>query len=261
MEEPQISFPDFRLDGRKALVTGAGKGIGRALALGLANAGATVALTGRDMEALQRVAREAEALGTRTHQVMKLDVRETGGLEGRVEECARVMGGLQILVNNAGYEHVCDSLELTPEIWDDIVDTNLKGAFFCARAAAKVMAEGAGGAILNVCSLTSSVGVPTAVPYTSSKTGLLGMTRALAVEWASQSIRVNAIAPGYFHTAMTDPFFQNGDWRERMLAGIPLGRFGHVQDLIGTTLLLCSSAGEYITGQMFNIDGGYLASI
>ena len=169
------------------------------------------------------------------------------------------MGGLDILINNAGYESVSDSFEVTPELWDAIVDTNLKGAFFCAQTAAKAMAGA--GSVVNVCSLTSSVGVPPAVPYTSSKSGLLGMTRALSAEWAPKGIRVNAIAPGYFRTAMTDVFFQNEQWAAGMKAKIPLGRFGHVQDLIGAVVFLCSSAAEYITGQMITIDGGYLASI
>ena len=123
------------------------------------------------------------------------------------------------------------------------------------------MSQAGGGAIVNICSLTSSVGIPTAVPYTSSKSGLLGLTRALAAEWATKRIRVNAIAPGYFRTAMTDVFFQDTQWAESMKAKIPMGRFGHVQDLIGAAVFLCSPAAEYITGQMITIDGGYLASI
>ncbi len=118
-----------------------------------------------------------------------------------------------------------------------------------------------GGSIVNVCSLSSSVGIPTAAPYTSSKSGLLGLTRALSSEWAPKGIRVNAIAPGYFRTAMTDAFFKDTDWAEAMLNKIPLGRFGQVEDLAGAVVFFCSSAAKYITGQMLTIDGGYLASI
>ena len=258
--EPEIIFPDFDLRGQKALVTGASRGIGRALALGLAHAGATVALTGREEETLARVAREIEASGGDA-AIQRIDVTDTGHIRSGIDACVRQLEGLDILVNNAGCESVSDSLEVTPDLWDTILNTNLKGAFFCSQAAAQTMAATGGGAIVNVCSLTSSVGVPTAVPYTSSKSGLLGMTRALASEWAPKGIRVNAIAPGYFRTAMTDVFFQSEAWAESMMTKIPLKRFGHVQDLIGATVFLCSPAAAYITGQMITIDGGYLASI
>jgi NAD(P)-dependent dehydrogenase (short-subunit alcohol dehydrogenase family) len=258
--EPEINFPDFDLRGQKALVTGASRGIGRALALGLAHAGATVALTGREEETLAQVAKEIEASGGDA-AIQRIDVTDTDHIRTGIDACVRQLEGLDILVNNAGYENVSDSLEVTPDLWDTILNTNLKGAFFCSQAAAKTMATTGGGAIVNVCSLTSSVGVPTAVPYTSSKSGLLGMTRALASEWAPKGIRVNAIAPGYFRTAMTDVFFQSEAWAESMMTKIPLKRFGHVQDLIGATVFLCSSAAAYITGQMITIDGGYLASI
>jgi gluconate 5-dehydrogenase len=258
--EMNIEFPEFNLTGRKAVVTGASRGIGRALALGLVNAGATVALTGREEKTLAEVAGEIKTPGGNAI-VLRMDVTDTDDVRQGIDECARRMGGLDILINNAGYESVSDSFDVTSDLWDTILETNLKGAFFCAQAAGEKMAAMGGGAIVNVCSLTSSVGVATAVPYTSSKSGLLGMTRALATEWASRGIRVNAIAPGYFRTAMTEPFFQNEDWAERMKAKIPLARFGHVQDLIGPTVFLCSKAAEYMTGQMITIDGGYLASI
>jgi NAD(P)-dependent dehydrogenase (short-subunit alcohol dehydrogenase family) len=164
-------------------------------------------------------------------------------------------------VNNAGVEEVCDSLAVDEALWDRIVDTNLKGAFFCAQAAARMMAVVGGGAILNLCSLTSEVGVPTAVPYGSSKSGLLGMTRALAAEWAAKGIRVNGIGPGYFRTALTEVFYQDEKWQQAMLAKIPLRRFGRLEDLVGAAVFLCSDAAAYITGQCLYIDGGYLASI
>jgi NAD(P)-dependent dehydrogenase (short-subunit alcohol dehydrogenase family) len=258
--ETKIIFPDFDLGGRKAIVTGASQGIGRALALGLAHAGAEVALTGRKEKNLVEVAEQIKTLGGNA-VVQRMDVTDTDDIRQGIDECTRRMEGLDILVNNAGYENVSDSFEVTSNLWDTILDTNLKGAFFCSQAAGKKMAAVGGGAIVNVCSLTSSVGIATAVPYTSSKSGLLGMTRALATEWASRGIRVNAIAPGYFRTAMTDAFFQNKEWAESMKTKIPLARFGHVQDLIGPTVFLCSKAAEYITGQMITIDGGYLASI
>ncbi|MBW1712160.1 MAG: glucose 1-dehydrogenase [Deltaproteobacteria bacterium] len=258
--EPQLSFPSFSLAGRKALVTGAARGIGRALALGLAQAGAQVAVTDLNEADLQNVVAEIEALGGST-LARAIDVRQVSTIGPAFEACGHALGGLDILVNNAGIEKVCDSLEVDQELWDAILNTNLRGAFFCAQAAGRMMARTGGGAMVNLCSLTSSVGVPTAVPYTSSKSGLLGMTRALAAEWAPKGIRVNGIAPGYFRTQLTEVFYQDEAWCQSMLSKIPMGRFGHVQDLIGTTVFLCSQAAAYITGQLITIDGGYLAAI
>ncbi|MFH1138888.1 MAG: glucose 1-dehydrogenase [Pseudomonadota bacterium] len=258
--EPKLTYPNFSLDGRRALVTGASRGIGRALALGLAQAGADVAVLGREEGTLEAVAAEIVALG-RKAVIRTLDVRDLAAVEPAFKACARDLGGLDILVNNAGTEKVCSSLEVDEDLWDLILDSNLKSAFFCSQAAGRLMTQGGGGAIINICSLTSSVGVPTAAPYTSSKTGLLGLTRALSAEWAAYKIRVNAIAPGYFRTALTEVFFQDEAWRQGMEKKIPWGRFGRLEDLIGAAVFLAGDASSYITGQMLTIDGGYLAAI
>lgn len=251
----------FNLEGRKALVTGASRGIGQALAAALAGAGADVAVTARDVAALEETVAAVEALGRRAVP-LEQDVRDVIGSRLTVEKAADALGGLDILVNNAGYEQVTPSLDIEEEVWDRVVDTNLKGAFFVAQAAARQMqAAGHGGAIINLASLTSYVGVPTAVPYGSSKAGILGMTTALATEWAGLGIRVNAVAPGYFRTAMTDVFYQDAGWQASMLGKIPLGRFGALDDLAGAVIFLASDASAYITGQCIPVDGGYLASI
>jgi NAD(P)-dependent dehydrogenase (short-subunit alcohol dehydrogenase family) len=250
--------PTFSLEGCRALVTGASRGIGLALATGLARFGADVAVTARDPARLEGCAAAIRAMGRRAVPV-PMDTRSVQAVRAGVAEAAAALGRLDILVNNAGMEQVCPSLEVEEELWDRIVDTNLKGAFFCARAAARRM-QGEG-AILNVCSLTSEVGVPTAVPYGSSKAGLLGMTRALATEWAPLGIRVNAIGPGYFRTALTEVFYQDEAWARAMLAKIPQGRFGALDDLVGAAVFLCSDAARYVTGQILYIDGGYMASI
>ena len=251
--------PSFDLEGRKALVTGASRGIGEALAVGLARFGADVALAGRDMGRLDRCAEAVAAAGRRAVPV-EIDVRSVPSVRAGIARAADRLGGLDILINNAGMEEVCPSLEVEEELWDRILDTNLKGAFFAAQAAARLMRAG-GGTIVNVCSLTSAVGVPTAVPYGASKSGLLGMTRALAAEWAPLGIRVNGIGPGYFRTELTEAFYADEGWARAMLAKIPAGRFGDLRDLVGATVFLCSNAARYITGQILYIDGGYLASI
>lgn len=250
----------FSLEGQVALVTGASRGIGLALAKGLAAAGAKVILAGRDPYTLADAQAEIQRAGGLCSTLV-LDVGDASSRERAFAELQQRELRLDILVNNAGVEHVKPSLDLDEATWDLIVDTNLKGAFFCAQAAARIMQATGGGCILNLCSLTSEVGVPGATPYGASKSGLLGMTRALATEWAPLGIRVNGIGPGYFRTELTEVFYQDADWRERMQAKIPLARFGNLDDLAGAAIFFCSPAASYITGQVLYVDGGYLASI
>lgn len=246
----------FSLQGKSAVVTGASRGIGRGIAAALARAGARVALLGRDQATLAAAANEVASAGA--VQIVA-DVSDVSSIGAAFQEISRQFGRLDILINNAGIEQVCPSTDVGEALWDRIVGTNLKGAFFCAQQAATLMSGG--GAIVNICSLTSKVGVPGAAPYGASKSGLAGLTRTLAAEWAPRGIRVNGIGPGYFRTQLTEDFYRDPAWRDAMLNKIPLRRFGEFADLDGAAVFLCSEASAYLTGQILYVDGGYLASV
>jgi NAD(P)-dependent dehydrogenase (short-subunit alcohol dehydrogenase family) len=248
----------FGLSGKIAVVTGASRGIGRSLASALVQAGAGVALLGRDGQALEEA---SAALAAHDGRVMYavVDVGDASSIEAAFDAVMQSMSRIDILINNAGVEQPCPSLDVTPDLWDRIVDTNLRGAFFCAQAAARRMTDG--GSILNLCSLTTEVGVPGAAAYGASKSGLAGLTRTLATEWAALGIRVNGIGPGYFRTALTEPFYQDEHWQRSMLQKIPLRRFGRLDDLAGAAVFLSSDSAAYITGQILYVDGGCLAAL
>jgi NAD(P)-dependent dehydrogenase (short-subunit alcohol dehydrogenase family) len=251
--------PDFSLNGKIAIVTGASRGIGAALATALSQSGASVALFGRDSHALHVLHNSLTDSG-RAVMCAAADITDTASVEACFDRVLERYGRLDILINNAGIEEICSSRNVTEALWDRIMDTNLKAAFFCARAAANRMTGG--GSIVNLCSLTCEIGVPGAAAYGASKSGLASLTRTLAAEWAADGIRVNGIGPGYFRTALTEVFYQDESWQKSMLQKIPMRRFGRLEDdLGGAAVFLCSSAAAYVTGQIIYVDGGYLASV
>jgi 3-oxoacyl-[acyl-carrier protein] reductase len=245
------------LTGKIALVTGAGRGgrgIGRGIALALAKAGADVAITSRtniaDAEAVAVAVRE---LG-RNALAVQCDVSDAESVESAFKLVMETMGRVDILVNNAGITKDTLLLRMSEEQWDSVLDANLKGTFLCTRAAAKIMLKQKSGRIVNITSVNGQVGSPGQANYSASKAGIIGFTKTIAKELASRGITVNAVAPGFIDTQMTD--FIQGDARTEMEKRVPLGRLGSIEDIGNAVAFLASDAAAYITGQTLTVDGG-----
>jgi NAD(P)-dependent dehydrogenase (short-subunit alcohol dehydrogenase family) len=252
-----MAGPSFDLSGKVALVTGGGTGLGKGIALGLAAAGAFTVVAGRRQAPLETAAAEMTEAGGKGAWL-------TGDV-ARVDEAHRLVdavrsrhGRLDILVNNAGINRRGPMLDFSERDWDDVINTNLKGLFFCSQAAALVMKDQGGGRIIHIASLTSERGFPNVAPYGASKAAVAQLTKSMAVEWAPYKITVNAIGPGWFRTDLNDVLFENQEWHQRTLARHPIGRFGVPEDLAGAAVFLASPAADYVTGQVIYVDGGYL---
>jgi 2-deoxy-D-gluconate 3-dehydrogenase len=248
----------FRLDGKVALITGAAQGLGQGMALGLAQAGADiVALDRRDCD-------ETVALVTRLGRhcsQQRVDLREAAATDLResVASAVLAMGRLDILVNNAGIIRRTPAIDFSELDWDDVLHVNLRVVFFFAQAAARVMMKQGGGKIVNVASMLSYQGGVNVPSYTAAKSGVAGVTRALANEWAQHHINVNAIAPGYMATDNTAPIRADAARSQSILDRIPAGRWGTPDDLHGVVVFLASAASDYLHGAIVPVDGGWLA--
>jgi 2-deoxy-D-gluconate 3-dehydrogenase len=247
----------FRLDGRVALVTGATQGLGQGYAIALAEAGADIAAL--DRSDVTETGKAIAALGRRFMPI-RCDLREAS-VEDLQQIVARVvaeMGRLDVLVNNAGIIRRAPAIEFSEKDWDDVLQINLKAVFFLSQAAAKVMAKQGSGKIINVASMLSFQGGILVPSYAAAKSGVAGITRSLANEWAKYNINVNAIAPGYMATDNTAPLRADSSRNQSILDRIPAGRWGTPGDLKGVVVFLASAASDYMHGSIVPVDGGWL---
>jgi 2-deoxy-D-gluconate 3-dehydrogenase len=246
----------FDLTGKRALVTGANTGIGQAIAVALAGAGADVALAGRSepTETLALIA----AAGRRSLNI-KADLSSIAPVQGVVDQVVSGLGGIDILVNNAGIIRRNDLADFTEEDWDAVVDTNLKTLFFLSQSAARHMIAQGSGKIVNIASLLSFQGGIRVPSYAAAKSGVAGVTKAMANELAAKGVQVNAIAPGYIATNNTAALQADETRNRQILERIPTGRWGRPEDIAGTAVFLASPAADYVTGQVLAVDGGWLA--
>jgi len=250
----------FDLTGKIALVTGAYRGLGFAIAQGLARAGATVVLNGRKAELVERSARTLTDAGLNA-TTRVFDVTDGAGVRNAIAAIEALHGRLDILVNNAGIQRRNPLVEFTKADWDDVIATNLTAPFLVSQAALPGMIARGSGKIINIASLMSELARPTVVPYTAAKGGVRQLTRGMAVELAPHNIQVNAISPGYFATEMNRALIDNAEFNAWVCKRTPAGRWGEPSEIAGLAVFLSSAAANYITGQLITIDGGMSVSL
>lgn len=243
----------FSLEGRRVWITGASRGLGRSIATAFARAGARVAVTSRSTRDLDLFLDDHP--GTLALPASVADPDEVRRCAGLIEEA---WGGLDALVNAAGVSPTFRyAADVSDADWANVIDINLSGSFYCCREAGRLMSEGA--SMVNISSIHGQVGMPRLAAYSASKGGVEALTRTLALEFAARGIRVNCLAPGYFETDMTSDLRSSDSWRERLLQGIPMGRFGLPDEVVPTVLFLSSPLSSYMTGSLLTLDGGWTA--
>lgn len=254
-----MNTDSYRLGGRVALITGAGSGLGRQFALTLADAGAEVVLAARRQDKLAETKKLVEDNGGTAH-VVEMDVSDSASVTAAFAELDKQQKAVDILVNNAGINRDGFLAELAEKDWDAVTDTNLKGVFLVAQAAAqRMMKRGKGGSIINIASILGFRVGKALGPYIAAKAGVVHLTKSMALEWSRFGIRVNSIAPGYFPTEINDGFLES-EHGQMLLKAVPMRRAGKMPEIAGPLLLLASDAGSYMTGSNLTVDGGHLCS-
>lgn len=254
-----MSYSKLDLDGRVAVVIGGTSGIGRAIAHGLAEAGADVVCTSRRQDQVDIAAAEIEAKGRRTLRATS-DVSDKDSLEALLGACVSAFGKVDILVNSAGRTKREPTLDLDEETWNEILETNLTGTLRSCQVFGRHMIEKGYGRIVNIASLSTFVSLFEVAAYSASKAAVASLTKSLAIEWAKKGVNVNAIAPGVFRTALNQKLLDESDRGREFLTRTPMGRFGNVEELAGAAVFLASDAASFVTGEVLVVDGGFLAS-
>lgn len=254
-----MGYAPLELNGKVAVVIGGTSGIGRAIAHGLAEAGADVVPTSRRMEQVEQAAREIEERGRRTLRAAS-DVSDRASLENILNESVKVFGKVDILVNSAGRTKRAPTLAFTEEDWGSILETNLTGTLRACQIFGRHMIEREYGRIINIASLSSFVALYEVAAYSASKAAVASLTKSLAVEWAAHGVNVNAIAPGVFRTALNQKLLDDTKRGREFLLRTPMRRFGRVEELVGASIFLASDAASFVTGEILVVDGGFLAS-
>jgi 3-oxoacyl-[acyl-carrier protein] reductase len=243
----------MRLEGKNILITGAAQGIGKSIAIEMAKEGANIGVADINLSTAESAAQEISSSGVKS-TALQLDVSNQSSVTDAVQAFTKELGSLDVLVNNAGITRDTLLMRMKEEDWDAVLNINLKGTFLCMKESVKIMAKQRYGKIINISSVVAFIGNPGQANYSASKAGLIGLTRTVAREYASRGIRVNAIAPGFIKTAMTDVLPDNV--KDEMMKAIPLGQFGTPEDVARAAIFLSSPESDYLTGQVIHVNGG-----